>query len=155
MVDKKKIGNLLIGMRLALSPASHQCLAHRIRNHAPKRASSKSSNYGSREASTLPAFSSRKTPDTDSGKLPPLLARQRLDQNQLSLPSQPPVFPVSLLAVYSSKRPKCAEGKDRRWIRLPSLWGYSFHFHWRPLHARFRRAAPSSGRFLGADRKTT
>ena len=35
MVDKKKIGNLLIGMRLALSPAPHQCLAHRIRNHAP------------------------------------------------------------------------------------------------------------------------
>jgi hypothetical protein len=27
---------------------------------------------------------------------------------------------VSLLAVYSSKRPKCAEGKDRRWIRLPA-----------------------------------
>ena len=41
MVDKKKMGNLLIGMRLALSPASHQCLAHRIRNHAPNRASSK------------------------------------------------------------------------------------------------------------------
>ncbi len=38
MVDKKKMGNLLIGMRLALSPASHQCLAHLIRNHPPGRA---------------------------------------------------------------------------------------------------------------------
>jgi hypothetical protein len=44
MVDKKKMGNLLIGMRLALSPASHQCLAHRIRNHASNRASFQSSN---------------------------------------------------------------------------------------------------------------
>jgi hypothetical protein len=35
---RKQIGNLLIGMRLAFGPASHQCLAHRIRNHAPKRA---------------------------------------------------------------------------------------------------------------------
>ena len=44
MVDKKKMGNLLIGMRLAFTPASHQCLAHRIRNHAPRRASFQSSN---------------------------------------------------------------------------------------------------------------
>ena len=57
MVDKKKIGNLLIGMRLALSPASHQCLAHRIRNHAPKRAFLQSSN--AQPVYCLPPFTRR------------------------------------------------------------------------------------------------
>ena len=57
MVDKKKMGNLLIGMRLAFTPASHQCLAHRIRNHAPRRASFQSSN--AQPVYCLPPFTRR------------------------------------------------------------------------------------------------
>jgi len=40
MVDKRELANLLLGM----TSFTHQCLAPRIRNHAPRRASFQFSN---------------------------------------------------------------------------------------------------------------
>ena len=57
MVDKKKIGTLLIGMRPALRQPLTSAFAHRIRNHAFRRASFQSSN--AQPVYCLPPFTRR------------------------------------------------------------------------------------------------
>jgi hypothetical protein len=87
---------------------------------------------------------------------PQLLARQRLDQNQLSLPSQPPVFPdLPIGSLFIKSVRNVLKEKTGAGFGSHPFWDTHFVFTGGPLHARFRRAVPSSGRFLGADRKTT